>query len=70
MSMNAAIAQLTDARKVMHARWQVVTRKWRDPTSKRFEETFINVIDRDLQKTITGLNQTMTVIQKVRQDCS
>jgi len=70
MSTNAAIAQLNDARKVMLVRWELVSRQWRDAASKHFEETFIETIDKDIQKAITGFNQTQSVIQKVHQDCS
>src|SRR5690606_10844688 len=64
MSINVAQAQLNDARKTLLARWQQCTQRWRDPAATRFEELFIDIIDRDLQKAIAGMSETQSVIHQ------
>jgi hypothetical protein len=69
MSIGVGISTLSDARKALRARWDEVRRTWDDAAARRFEQQFIEPIDRDLRQAIDAMGQTQQAAARARQEC-
>ena len=70
MSIGVGISTLSDARKVLMARWDQLRRTWDDEAARRFEQQFILPADRDLKQAIDAMSQTQRAAQRAQQECS
>ncbi len=69
MSLAMASGQLSDARKTLLARWEVLNRTWRDDVAERFEDRFIAQLDRDLRDAAQGMAQMDSRLRQIRREC-
>ncbi|MEM7576037.1 MAG: hypothetical protein AAF328_01065 [Planctomycetota bacterium] len=69
MSLTMASGQLSDARKVLLARWESLGRTWKDEVSQKFEARFIAQLDRDLRDAAQSMAQMDSRVRQIRREC-
>ena len=69
MSLGVGMSTLSDARKALAARWSELRRTWDDAAALRFEQEFIEPMDRDLRQAIDVMSQAQRASQRAQQEC-
>lgn len=69
MNLKVAKAQMIDALKVLHLRWNLVRESWDDETRQRFEAEFIEPLEAKVRMAIKGVDHVNELIVKARRDC-
>ena len=62
-------ANLSEARKTMLARWDVLRLKWTDAVAGKFEERFIERLDKDLRNAAQSMADMDGRVRQIRREC-
>ena len=62
-------ANLSEARKTLLARWDALRVKWTDAVAGKFEERFIERLDKDLRNAAQAMADMDGRVRQIRREC-
>jgi len=62
--------RLIEAAKRIKLDWQRVKEAWRDDNCRRFDETFISPLEREIRQTTQAMEQMGNALGRARRDCA
>lgn len=69
MSVSAARANLVDALKKLHIRWDAVKLSWDDEARRRFQKECIDPLESKVHAALKSLEHVSELTQVVRREC-
>ncbi|MEX2544575.1 MAG: hypothetical protein WD316_05550 [Phycisphaeraceae bacterium] len=69
MTIHAGRANLTDAMKTLHARWQRAQGAWRDNVSGRFARANLQPLEADARTALSAMTEMDAILRRIRRDC-
>lgn len=69
MSLAESRGQLGKAAQDLAHRWAEVKGSWHDAQSDHFEKLYIHMIESEVRKTLSAMDQMNNVLQKIVKDC-